>query len=220
MIRILAMDTTADIGSLALMEDGELREEVLLKSADGFAHVLFAQIELLLRRHDWPLESIDCFASAAGPGSFTGVRVGLTAAKGFAETLGKRAAGVSNLAAIASFGTRELRAPVFDARRGEIYGAVYHRDGSLVQEERVMRFLDWLGQLPAGVELLSPQPDLFQPVLSGTAFSNHAITGTPRGLAAAIGRIAAARFNESGDPVALDANYVRRSDAELLWKDR
>jgi tRNA threonylcarbamoyladenosine biosynthesis protein TsaB len=220
MTRILAIDTTADIGSLALLEDAELREEILLKSEDGFAHLLFAQIDLLLKRHGWPLDSIGCFAAAAGPGSFTGVRVGLTAVKGFAETLGKRAVGVSNLEAIASFGHAELRAPVFDARRGEVYGAVYRSDGTLEQEERVLKFGEWLAHLPATAELISPTPALFAPMLRGTRFEGQEFTHAPRGLAAAIGRIAAGRHAASGDPLALDANYVRRSDAELLWRDR
>lgn len=220
MTRILALDTTADIGSLALLEDSALCEEVLLKSEDGFAHLLFAQIDLLLRRYGWPLASIGCFAAAAGPGSFTGVRVGLTTAKGFAETLGVPAVGISNLEAIASFGTADLRAPVFDARRGEIYGAVYRRDGTIVQDEQVRKFGDWLAHLPEGVELISPTPALFAPMLRGTPFEQAGFTEAPRGLAAAIGRIAALRQASVGDPVGLDANYVRRSDAELLWRDR
>ncbi|MCS7023353.1 MAG: tRNA (adenosine(37)-N6)-threonylcarbamoyltransferase complex dimerization subunit type 1 TsaB [Bryobacteraceae bacterium] len=219
MRRILAIDTAGDIGSLALMEDGELREEVVLKSDDGFAHFLFSQIEVLLKRHDWSLGSIDCFAAAAGPGSFTGVRVGLTAAKGFAETLGKPAAGFSNLAAIASFGSASLRAPVFDARRGEVYGAVYDLRGRLVQPECVTPFREWLARLPEEVEILSPQAELFQPMLAGTRFAHHLITPTPRALAAAIGRMAATLDLSRADPLILDANYVRRSDAEMFWKD-
>jgi tRNA threonylcarbamoyladenosine biosynthesis protein TsaB len=220
MTRILAIDTTAEIGSLALLEDVELREELLIKSEDGFAQLLFAHIDRLLKRHGWPLDSIGCFAAAAGPGSFTGVRVGLTAAKGFAETLGKRAVGVSNLEAIASFGHAELRAPVCDARRGEVYGAVYRSDGTVEQEERVLRFGEWLAHLPATAELISPTPSLFAPMLRGTRFEEREFTQAPRGLAAAVGRIAAVRHSVLGDPVAMDANYVRRSDAELFWRDR
>ena len=80
-MRILAIDTTSDFGSLALHDAGALIEETPLHAPEGFSQILFGQIEALLNRHDWPLESIDVFAAAAGPGSFTGVRVGLTAAK-------------------------------------------------------------------------------------------------------------------------------------------
>ena len=73
------------------------------------------------------LEEIDCFAAASGPGSFTGVRVGLAAVKGLAEALGKPAVGISNLRALSLFGKAALRAVVLDARRGEVYGAVTMR---------------------------------------------------------------------------------------------
>jgi len=108
---------------------------------------------------------------------------------------------------MASFGTAPLRAPFVDARRGEIFGALYDADLALVAEEVVMPFPNWHKQLPAGAELLTPAPELYP----------AAATHTPRALAAAIGRLAATRLV---DPVQLDANYVRRSDAELKWVDR
>ena len=69
---------------------------------------------------------MDCFAAASGPGSFTGVRVGLAAVKGLAEAAGKRVVAVSNLRALAFFGSAPLRATVIDARRGEVYAALYN----------------------------------------------------------------------------------------------
>ena len=88
MARILAIDTTADLGSAALIEDDRVVDEVSLRAPDGFSPVIFGAIQELLQRHGWPLESVDCFAGASGPGSFTGVRVCLTAIKGLAEATG------------------------------------------------------------------------------------------------------------------------------------
>ncbi len=88
------------------------------------------------------VHQMECFAAASGPGSFTGVRVGLAAAKGLAEATGKRMVAVSNLRALAAFGTAPLRATVIDARRGEIYGAVYNSQLELVMPEVVTRFDD------------------------------------------------------------------------------
>ncbi|HUQ91320.1 MAG TPA: tRNA (adenosine(37)-N6)-threonylcarbamoyltransferase complex dimerization subunit type 1 TsaB [Bryobacteraceae bacterium] len=193
---ILAIDTTSDWGSLALMEGTTLVEELALHSPDGFGHVLFDEIDKILARHRCSLEDIGRIATAAGPGSFTGVRVGLSAAKGLTEVLGIPIVGVSNLRAVASFGTGPLRAAAIDARRGDIFGAVYDASGNLVQEETVMPYRTWLETLPDGVELLPM---------------------TPRYLAAAVARIAAALPPQ--DPLIVDANYVRRSDAELFWKD-
>lgn len=207
MTRIVALDTTGQFGSLALLEDGAVVEEMLLDSPDGFAHVLFPQLERLMLRHGWKYESVTGYAAGAGPGSFTGVRVGLAAVKGLAEASGALAAAVSNLEAMATYGTGAWRAPFYDARRGEIYGAVYDGRLGLHGHEVVARFPAWRASLPSGVELLTPDPSVF----------GVEATVTPRALAGAIGRLGADRLV---DPVGLDANYVRRSDAELNWVDR
>jgi tRNA threonylcarbamoyladenosine biosynthesis protein TsaB len=209
--RILAIDATAHFGSLAIAEDTTVIEEVLLHAPEGFGAVLFPQIEKLLERHDWRLASIDCFAAAAGPGSFTGVRIGLTAVKGLAEAFGKPAAAVSNLLALAACGSAPLRAAVIDARRGEVYGAVYDAELREVSPEVVMKFPAWLATLPPGdIEFLSNDFAPFRAVLPGAAVVER------RALAGAIALLAPSR---AADPAAVDANYVRRSDAELLWKD-
>ena len=152
---ILSVDTTHEFGSLALTGDGALVEEVLLHSPDGFGHVLFGHIGSLLDRHHCGLAAIDCFAAASGPGSFTGVRIGLACVKGLAEATGKPVVGVSNLEAIATFGSHPLRAAVLDARRGEVYGAVYDSAGRIVCGEVVAKFPAWLATLSDGVEFVS-----------------------------------------------------------------
>ncbi len=222
MNRILALETTTEFGSLALIEGGEVAAEVLLHARDGFGQVLFGHIEGLLQRNGWTLEQIDCFAAAAGPGSFTGVRVGLAAAKGLAEALSKPVVAVSNLQALASYGVGPLRAAVLDARRGQIYGAVYDAALRAVEPEVVAHFSQWLTTLPEG-ELVFISTDFspFRGALAGTRFENAPVIEAPRALAGAIGRIAAARLEagEARDPAAIDANYVRRSDAELFWRE-
>jgi len=209
--RILALDTTGDLGSIALVSGGALIEEIQLESSDGFAHVLFGAIEKLLAQHSLSPNDIDVFASASGPGSFTGVRVGLTAAKGLAEAACRKVIAVSNLQALASLGTHALRAVVLDARRGEIYGAVYNERLEAVCGEVVMKFEKWLETVPEGdLEFITSG-------FSGT-FPGPVIQA-PRTLAAAIGKIACQRTGSAMDPAMIDANYVRRSDAELYWKD-
>ncbi len=207
---ILALDTTGESGSIALVAaDGCVIEEVALESSDGFAHVVFVAIEELLERHGVTINDIEVFASASGPGSFTGVRVGLTAVKGLAEATGRKVIGVSNLQALATFGTHELRATLIDARRGEIYGAVYNAALELVCDEVVMKADAWLASLPGGdTEIIS----------HGYPLNRH-VTRASGELAGAVGRIAAFKPKLARDPAEIDANYVRRSDAELLWKE-
>lgn len=199
-MRLLAIDTTSELASLALAEGDRVLEEVAIDSPDGFAHVIFPEIERLLARHNLQIGDIEGFAAAAGPGSFTGVRVGLTVAKGLAEAAGRRVVAVSNLQAVAALGTGPLRAPVIDARRGEVFVAIYGADLQLVSAEAVVNFEDWSKTLPREIEILQ---------------------GVRR-LAGAVARIAARRF-EAGlaqDAADIDANYVRRSDAELMWRDK
>jgi tRNA threonylcarbamoyladenosine biosynthesis protein TsaB len=196
---LLAIDTTGVTGSLALAEDGRLLEEVDVAAPDGFGHILFSQIDALLARHAVTLRQIACFAAAAGPGSFTGVRVGLTAVKGLAEAARRQVVAVSNLRAQAWFGAAPLRAPWMDARRGEVYGAVYDADLRLVQEETVAPYADWAASIPAQAQLIPQGP----------------------ALARAIAAIAWAEFSagRAQDAAEIEANYVRRSDAELHWRE-
>jgi len=217
---ILAIDTTHEFGSLALLRGAEVLEETLLHSPEGFGQILFGRIAELLARHATQTAEVDCFAAAAGPGSFTGVRIGLACIKGLAEATGKPAVGVSNLAAMATFGSAALRAVVLDARRGEVYGAVYDAHGAAVVPESVSPFTVWLETLPPGeIEFVSMDFSPFALALAGTRFAGSPVTTAPRALAAAVGRIARERLRagQAADPAALDANYVRRSDAELLW---
>lgn len=190
---VLAIDTSAEQGSLALLtSDGRLTEAVL-HAPDGHSSRLFVEIQSLLQRAGMTLVEVDCFAAAAGPGSFTGVRVALSAAKGFALALGKPMAAVSNLQALAWFGSGPHRAVAMDARRGDFFTATYDDALETVEAETLV------SALAPGVAYLTPQPE-------------HV-------LARAIAAITQKR-GTLVDPALTDANYVRHSDAELKWTDR
>jgi tRNA threonylcarbamoyladenosine biosynthesis protein TsaB len=219
---LLAVDTTHEFGSIALARGPDLLEEILLQAPQGFAHVIYGHLQDLLARHGIEPRQIDCFASASGPGSFTGVRVGLACVKGLAEACGKPAVGISNLQAVASCGTGPFRAAILDARRGEIYGAVYDAEGRIVEPETVTKFRHWLDGLhQEDLEFISTDTEFLSNALAGTRFAAFPVIAAPRALAAPIARIAYARFlrGEACDAAALGANYVRRSDAELFWKE-
>ncbi|MEO7142404.1 MAG: tRNA (adenosine(37)-N6)-threonylcarbamoyltransferase complex dimerization subunit type 1 TsaB [Bryobacteraceae bacterium] len=222
MARIVALDTTSEFGSIALVENGRVLDEALLHSPDGFAHVLFPRLQKMMDEREWKTAEVDCFAATAGPGSFTGVRVGLAAVKGLAEAAGKPVVAVSNLETLAWFGTAALRAVVADARRGQIYGAVYDGELRAVRAEVVMAFPNWLAAIPDGdLEFIAADFTPFQAALGGTRFADVPVRQAPRAMAAAVAQIAAGRYarGEAQDPAVVDANYVRRSDAELFWKE-
>jgi tRNA threonylcarbamoyladenosine biosynthesis protein TsaB len=186
---VLAMDTTGPRGSLALADENGPIAEIAMEAPDGYSAVLFGAIDELLAKNATTIESIGLFAAASGPGTFTGVRIGLTCVKGLGEALGKPVCAVSNLEALAAFGTKDLRAVAIDARRGDVYAAVYDAHGNAVVSECLLKR-----------EEFTPEGDVEVVSYDGP-------------LAAAIARIALERGGV--DPAAIDANYIRRSDAEL-----
>ncbi len=215
---ILALDTTSEYGSVAVRSNGQTAAEVAIHSTEGFAHLIFPAIEDVLSRANTGIKQVDCFAATSGPGSFTGVRVGLSAVKGLAEAAGKPAIGISNLKVLSSFGRNHLRAVVLDARRGDVYGAVYNSDLEPLAAETVLPFTAWLESLhEPEYEFITSPGGPFWVALQGTRFAAMPFTEVSRGLASAVALCAEA--SQPVDPAALDANYVRRSDAELFWKD-
>jgi len=220
-VTILALDTTSNVASVAVRAHGRLAAKATIHSSSGFGHLIFSAIEECLSDARVDLKAVDCFAAGSGPGSFTGLRIGLAAVKGLAEATQRPAIGISNLRALSSCARQaaSLRAVFLDARRGEVYGAVYNPGLQIVMPEMVLRFEAWLAKLDAGVEyeFISSAP---LPV-EETRFAGMPFTLAPQTLAAAVAVCAerdgrAGAWQESAD---LDANYVRRSDAELFWRE-
>ena len=102
---ILAIDTSTRAGSIALLRDRQVLAEIAAREDTPYSTRLFRDLELLQSRAQFRMTQIDLFAVAAGPGSFTGLRVGLTAVKGWAEVHRKPIAAISGLEAIAAQGT-------------------------------------------------------------------------------------------------------------------
>jgi tRNA threonylcarbamoyladenosine biosynthesis protein TsaB len=221
---ILALDTTSRLGSLALARDGAVLEALAVEAPDGFGQMIYQLIDELLQRHGAALADIDCYAAASGPGSFTGIRVGLTAVKAFAEVHGKPVAAISNLLALASQAEGRYRAPVLDARRGEVFTAVYDERLRPVVAEAVIGWGKFLESL-AGREVtfIARSAEIFEQgsVAERQQGPQWRYTTAGEPLAAAVARLAAERCarGETQPPEAVDANYVRRTDAELKWKD-
>lgn len=210
---ILAVDTTSEFGSVALRRAHQTVAEIGMNVSDGWGHLIIQMIRDVLTKVDMPLDRIDCFAAASGPGSFTGVRVGLSVIKGLAEAMHKPATGISNLRALSLAGKAPLRAVVLDARREQIYCALYDAHTRLVAEETVSTWEAWVKHVPPGAEFIGLPGGPCQT-------AQVSFTQSPKYLAASIAACADIDGPAGwADPVALDANYVRRSDAELFWKD-
>src|ERR1700674_5465309 len=156
-MRVLAVDTSSERGSVCIADRGEVLGEIRLASSIQYSERLFRSIEFLFQYLPFTLNDIDIFAAARGPGSFTGLRVGIAAMEGFAAAHHKRGVGITTLQALAwKTGICDaLIAPMIDARRGDIYGAVYRRarsgDGfdTLIEEQPpvVLKPAQWLAVL-------------------------------------------------------------------------
>ncbi|HXT74519.1 MAG TPA: tRNA (adenosine(37)-N6)-threonylcarbamoyltransferase complex dimerization subunit type 1 TsaB [Candidatus Angelobacter sp.] len=232
---LLAVDTSSRLGSLAVLRDGKLAGVISTFADEPYSTRLFRQLDFVLSELHLETCQFDVFAVVAGPGSFTGLRVGLTAVKGWAEVFEKPIVAVSGLEAVAAQAKSdvELIAPVMDARRGQIYAALYRRDVSRLvseSEDHVCTAAEFLAEVGAqagnrSVQFVSPAPEIIQGALNaaahdlGPAISRNVERVSPL-LAPVVGELAFERANrgEVTDALRLDANYIRRSDAELSWK--
>jgi tRNA threonylcarbamoyladenosine biosynthesis protein TsaB len=241
-VLILALDTSSPSGSLAVLRDEKVIGVVSTATGEVYSSRMFRELEFLLGELSLRMDEFDLLSVAVGPGSFTGLRVGLTAVKGWAEVYGRPIAAVSALEAVAvqAHSNAALIVPVLDARRGQLYFGLYRRTGSgrecrlaLDGEEYVMtpgEFFEALRNRVAGAEfaIVTPQLELFSDsrlhdVVSQNEVENLNAHVEPASsvLAPFIGQIgfSLAQRGELADPLTLDANYVRRTDAELHWKE-
>ena len=196
---------------------------------ETYSSRMFRQLDFLLAELKLTHNAFDLFAVNSGPGSFTGLRVGLTAAKGWAEAYSKPVAAISGLEAVAAqFQSGTVLVPVIDARRGQLYFGFYRREEERLAregDERVAtpeEFLSALAQFREYCQtiLVSPDAEIMARVAERSPTGMLAYQHVSNVLAPVIGQLAyeRAKRGEVVDAVALDANYVRRSDAELHWK--
>jgi len=227
---ILALDTSTPAGSLAVLRGDRVLGVLSTCVDETYSSRLFRHLEFLLHELQLDLKQFDVFAVAAGPGSFTGLRVGLTAVKGWAEVYQKPIATVSGLEAVAAQARapEALLVPALDARRGQIYAGLYDRAGAGLKrrgDEVVMapmEFLEYLASTvgDAALAFATPTPEVLAKPLAQSVFCGRPVETVSAVLAPIIGQIGStcARRGEVVDALHLDANYIRRSDAELLWK--
>lgn len=136
-LRILAVDTTTSSGSVALLEDHRLLGEIAGESATTHSARLLGAVDHLLGSEGLAIADIGAFAVAAGPGSFTGIRIGLSTVKALAFASGRPVVSVSSLRAAAlklALAGAPLVCPVLDAKKGEVYAALFETEaGRLIE---------------------------------------------------------------------------------------
>jgi tRNA threonylcarbamoyladenosine biosynthesis protein TsaB len=233
----LAFDTSTTWGRFALARDGKVLEYRPLNVSGSYADALLPVIEEMLEHSGHRKQDLSAIGVTVGPGSFTGVRIGVATAKGLAWGLGCDLVGVTSLAAMAAAllddnPEAELAVPVLDARRGEVFSGVFRRDGSWVHAvvEAAARTPDqWWDLITAavgdpelpvyggdGAELLLGQGATLRPELASRGTPalrrwSSAHPPTARALAVALNTGSLPTVH----PFALLPEYLRVSDAEV-----
>ena len=228
-MKILALETSTKVGSVAISEDEHLIAEYTLNVISTHSERLLPSIDQILRDSKLSIREIDGFAISLGPGSFTGLRIGISTVKGLALAAEKGVVGVPTLDVLAHnlMFTRLLVCPLLDARKGEVYTALYQGDESgklekltpdlaLKPEELLTRIKEPVIFLGDGVEtyrdtLRSGQDNcLFAP-----AYLNQ-----PR--ASVLAKLGLEKFRQGHifKEDEIQPLYCRLAEAEIAWKEK
>jgi tRNA threonylcarbamoyladenosine biosynthesis protein TsaB len=221
----LAVDTSGTAASAAILEDEDTRAEFFVHTGRNHAEVLVPAIERVLVSGGIKKEQLDLFAVVVGPGSFTGLRVGVSTVKGLAFALRKPVVGVSALDAlvlnVAQAGEQHAVCPMVDAGRGEIYTALYLPSGSgtyeKTLEERTVRPGEFLSLIGEKVIFLGDGSEKYRDLISDTlpGRSFFAPLRFNQVRASAVGLAGRKKFfdGDVSDIMMLVPNYLRASYA-------
>jgi len=223
-MRILALDTTTGCGSVALLEGTRLLAEINAESGLTHSARLLRAVDFLLKKNGLEIKDLDGFAVAAGPGSFTGIRIGLSTIKAFAFASRKPAAPVSTLAALA-LKLREtqgrLFCPFLDAKKGEVYAALYElRDGELkaVIGEGAYGPDAFLSRLPAHrvIHFIGNGVDVYRDRIQAYLKDNARFSSRSLFIGHEVGLLGQGILKKGGgvSGEALEPLYYRKSQAE------
>jgi tRNA threonylcarbamoyladenosine biosynthesis protein TsaB len=221
---VLALDTTSRVGSVAIVHDDVVRVEIAGESAATHGQRLPLELQRALDEAAVALDAIDLFAVVAGPGSFTGLRVGIATIQGLAMARQRKVVALSALEALArsAANAHQPIATWMDAQRGEVFAALYSADGRDVLVEPVSaRPETVLGALSAEarrVRFVGDGAERYRGAIEAYAGSGVTVIPAPP-LAGVAGRIAAAEPARAVLPHAIVPVYIRKSDAELA-RDR
>lgn len=140
-MNLLSIDTSTDYLSLAVTRDAKVIARVHKKVPMMHSTLLVPTVAELLKKAKIAISGLDGFCISAGPGSFTGLRIGVTTAKGFAYVFGKKIAAVPTLDVIADNAKthKGIICPILDARKGKVYACIYRSDGRAIK--RISKYL-------------------------------------------------------------------------------
>lgn len=224
-IRVLSLDTSTDCGSVALLHHDRLMGEYLFTGAKAHSERLLAMIDRLLADSACSIKDIDLFAVSLGPGSFTGLRVGISTAQGLALAAGKEVAGIPTLEAIAfqARGYCDQICPMVIARGQEVYAGLYRSpdqgDLEQVREETVTDPEAWLAGISEETVFLGSGAVRHRKTIGALLGAKARVLPYPAGLprASSVAALALSRFAGEKEyaPVTIAPRYIKVPEAEL-----
>ena len=156
---IAAIDTSGPLASCAVMKDGGIAHLIAMNQGLTHSETIMPAVDYALSASGLTCKDIDVFAAVAGPGSFTGVRIGVCAAKGFAHGVNKPCVAIHALEALAMnyYGFAGICCPILDARRGQVYCAAFEMKNGMperIMEDDAVALTEFLSRLPADRRLV------------------------------------------------------------------
>jgi len=223
-MKMLCVDTATEVCGIGLAVDGRCELEVMLTSGLTHTKVLMEGIQTAMALLGWETTELDAVAVTRGPGSFTGLRIGISAVKGLAFALGKPLIGVSSLEVLAHQAPDgyPVVCPIIDARRKEVYWSLFHRTDQGLQrvcEERAGAAADAAGQAADRCFFIGNGALLYAKELKArcpdAGFAGAAELNMPR--PAVVARLAGRRMAAGliEDVRSFRPVYLRKSDAEI-----
>jgi len=148
-MKILAIDTSSPVASAAVMVDSNLVGEYVISNGKTHSQIIIPLISDMLTKAGISVHEIDVFAVSLGPGSFTGLRIGIATAKSFAQALNKKIIGISALDSLHAnlpCGNDLFICPIMDARRGNVYNSIY-KNGIKLKDDRLININEVLEEV-------------------------------------------------------------------------
>jgi tRNA threonylcarbamoyladenosine biosynthesis protein TsaB len=223
-MKILAVDTATPSCSVAVVDNESLLAEVSIVSTQTHSKHLIELIKQVNLLSGLTMADLDGYAVSRGPGSFTGLRIGISTVKGLVAASDKPVVGVSSLEALASqcFASSYLICPLIDARKGEVYYSSYRmKGGSLIQidKEQVNPVVEIIKRLTEPSVFVGNGSLLYQEDIKREMGNLAHFAPVSQNIirAATIAHLGMKRFEigETDDAASLVPHYIRRSDAEI-----
>jgi tRNA threonylcarbamoyladenosine biosynthesis protein TsaB len=227
-MKVLGVDTSTMTAGAGIVENGEILVDLKFDVRVTYSEILMPTIDLALRTVGMKIDDLDALAISIGPGSFTGLRIGLSTVKGLCVAGKKPLVAVPSLDALASLSLycRYQVAPLLDARKDQVYAAIYDTsDGELRRESEYLAVSveDLVKRLSKKTLFVGPGARLYQKELIGLlgekayfAFNDQS---SPSGASVARLGISKLARGETEDVANLEPLYIRMSEAELKFKN-